>query len=95
LKVDHNQLTALPAAIRLMDLEELDVSNNQLRTIPAEIAQAKGLKFADFRHNQLHDYPNEMLGMDWLEWVGLSGNAIGGDRITQLHEAQIFLIIDY
>lgn len=96
LKIDNNQLEgALTSEIRNMELEELDASHNRLSSIPAVIAQMPKLKYLNVADNQIADYPNEMLSMDWLEWVNFKGNPIPQTRIGQLQAAQIFLLIDY
>jgi Leucine-rich repeat (LRR) protein len=53
LNISNNQLTSLDGIGKLTKLEKLNVENNRLETVPADIEQLKNLKEADFSNNRL------------------------------------------
>ena len=61
LKLDHNNLTALPETFgRLATLEELDVSHNSLTSLPASLGDLTCLLRLTRSHNQLNTLPVTM-----------------------------------
>lgn len=76
LNLSNNNLTgALPAEIRqLTNLENLDVSHNQMTGIPAEIGQLHNLKTLNYSYNQITGLPLELGNLTQLRVLDLSGN---------------------
>ena len=58
LKLDHNQLTALPVGLgSLVHLEEFDASHNLLSNLPLSLGDMKALQTVAITHNRLENVP--------------------------------------
>ncbi|MEM9264434.1 MAG: leucine-rich repeat-containing protein kinase family protein [Cyanobacteria bacterium P01_F01_bin.13] len=57
-------------------LEILDLSNNQLSTLPNEFAQLKKLRIAFFNNNQFEDFPEVLAACPNLSMIGFKGNKL-------------------
>lgn len=74
---DHKKLTVrnareFPEAVfQYEDVEVLDMSFNELTTLPADIARLPNLRIAFFSHNDLTEVPTALAGCEQLEMVGL------------------------
>lgn len=77
LKLSQN-LTEFPLEIlKLADsLEILDLSNNQLSSLPPEFAQLKKLRIAFFNNNQFDEFPNVLAACPNLSMISFNGNKI-------------------
>ena len=78
LDLSNNQITgALPGEIRfLRQLRVLDVSNNRMTGVPAEIGQLSALEYLDLSNNDLTGLPLELGALLNLRELDLRGNAI-------------------
>jgi len=75
LKLTRNSFTILPCCIvQFPELEELDVSFNELTWITDEIAQLQKLKVFLARNNKLTNLPKQFENCIALEEINLSGN---------------------
>ncbi|KAK9464638.1 Endonuclease/exonuclease/phosphatase [Lipomyces arxii] len=77
LYINHNRLTAIPAAIcKLSQLMILDISGNLLTTLPSEIGLMKSLKMLLMIDNSIQNLPSEMGLLYKLEVLGIEGNPL-------------------
>ena len=65
-------------------LRILDVHNNELTGIPAEIGQLPAIEKLDFSNNRITDLPNEIFKLGHLDELNLTGNPISEDKIEEL-----------
>ena len=80
LYLDHNRLSYLDPMIgQLRSLEHLDVSGNNILTIPEEIGMLVNLKTLLAYDNQLTELPREVGYLYKLEVLGIEGNPIDDD----------------
>lgn len=77
LKISQN-LTEFPLEIleQADSLEILDLSNNQLSSLPPEFAQLKKLRIAFFNNNQFEEFPRALAACPNLSMVSFKGNQI-------------------
>ncbi len=80
LNLSNKQLNKLPSyVLNLNDLEELDLSNNQLSgALPAEIKSLKKLKILNLSNNLMTGIPAEMGQLSNLQTLNLSNNKLTG-----------------
>jgi Leucine-rich repeat (LRR) protein len=85
LKIDNNKLEgSLIGEIRKMPLRVLDVSDNNMTGMPAEIGQLNKLETLDYSNNNIDTLPNEVKNLTQLKEFNLTGNPIPSSRIEQL-----------
>ena len=86
LDLSNNKLTgAIPAEIHdLVNLEELNLSNNQMTGIPAEVGQLKNLKILNYANNKITGLPLELGNLTHLQTLDLSGNNISQQDLAQI-----------
>ncbi|MEM9804638.1 MAG: leucine-rich repeat-containing protein kinase family protein [Cyanobacteria bacterium P01_D01_bin.56] len=94
LKLSEN-LTEFPNEILdLADsLEILDLSNNQLRTLPEEFAQLHKLKIAFFNNNQFEEFPEVLARCPNLSMISFKGNQLKAISETALSPNIRWLIL--
>nr|KAF6506307.1 leucine rich repeat containing 40 [Rousettus aegyptiacus] len=76
LDLSNNSLTTVPAGFSLSSLVRLNLSSNQLKSLPAEISGMKRLKHLDCNSNLLETIPPELAGMESLELLYLRRNKL-------------------
>lgn len=76
LNLSQNQLTgAIQAEIRFLSkLRELDLSDNKMTGLPAEVGQLSQLEILDLANNQLTSLPYELANLKKLRILDLRGN---------------------
>lgn len=86
LDLSHNQLTGAPQAeIRqLQKLQYLDLSDNALTGLPAELGQLKQLTYLDVSNNKLTGLPMELGNLTQLQVLDVSGNAYSVQDLEQI-----------
>ena len=75
---------------------ELDLNDNQLTTVPAEIGQLTSLKGLGLWHNKLTSVPAEIGQLTSLEWLNLRENQLTRvpDSIRELRAARCDVFLD-
>lgn len=86
LDLSHNQLTGAPQAeIRhLQQLRSLNLSNNALTGLPAELGQLTQLTYLDVSQNKLTGLPMELGNLTQLEVLDISGNPFSVQDLDQI-----------
>lgn len=76
LDVSDNKITgAIQGEIRFLEnLKELDLSNNLMTGVPAEIGRLPKLEILDLSDNKLTGLPNELGNLSNLKTLDISGN---------------------
>ncbi|MBT9311271.1 leucine-rich repeat-containing protein kinase family protein [Leptothoe kymatousa] len=94
LKLADN-LTEFPLEIleQAESLEILDLSNNQLKTLPDEFARLKKLRIAFFNNNQFEEFPEVLAKCPNLSMVSFKGNRLHTIRETALSPNIRWLIL--
>lgn len=77
LKISQN-LTEFPLEILQFadSLEILDLSNNQLKTLPQQFSQLKKLRIAFFNNNQFEEFPRVLADCPNLSMISFKGNKL-------------------
>ncbi|MEO1486016.1 MAG: DUF5018 domain-containing protein, partial [Bacteroidota bacterium] len=71
------KLTSIPKEIgELSELEELNLSNNQLKTLPDQMGKLSKLKRFIITDNELEQLPASLSQLDQLETLGLARNKL-------------------
>jgi len=76
LDLSHNRLSALDTGFTFKRLEFLDISFNQISSLPDDIAQLKRLKYFRCTDNQLKMLPAGISDLTLLEELNLEGNQL-------------------
>ena len=79
LTVYANKLRYLPALGQLRNVRDIDVSNNQLTTLPDDIGQLTQLTTLNLGHNRLSQLPASFVNLTNLKTCWLSNNQL--DRL--------------
>lgn len=76
--LSRNRLRVLPSAIfsHLFALQALDVSDNELAELPAEISEARDLQTLDAHSNQLERVPDQLKHLYRLKVLNLAFNQL-------------------
>ncbi|RHY32809.1 hypothetical protein DYB32_002230 [Aphanomyces invadans] len=79
----HNKLTALPEnfAYNLDSVQKLDISYNELESLPADIGQLHALRLLSVRRNRLTALPASLSRLACLEILDVSSNALCSLRL--------------
>lgn len=77
LNVSFNQLTNINQINELKTAKIIDLSNNQIEEIPAEIHHLKSLKMLDLSNNKIKALPKTITGLNKLEELNLENNQVG------------------
>jgi len=73
-----------PAVRQFSQLITLDLSYNQIQSIPSEVDRLYKLKVLDLSHNQLQELPEEISKLKGLRILNLIGNPIAPEQIEQI-----------
>ncbi|KAI9490146.1 hypothetical protein BDB00DRAFT_839212 [Zychaea mexicana] len=76
LDLSHNHLGSLPCNMHIATLVHLNVSDNQLSTIPKSIAQCARLRTLNVSKNHLATLPADLVQLTQLELFDLSENLL-------------------
>ncbi|MGD1852986.1 MAG: protein kinase [Leptolyngbyaceae cyanobacterium] len=77
LKLSENLTEFPPEILELSDsLEILDLSNNQLKTLPPEFSQLKKLRVVFFNNNQFEEFPEVLAACPNLSMISFKSNKI-------------------
>ena len=80
-----NKLTELPSEIvDLKKLRSLDMSFNQLVSLPISIQKLNQLEVLHLNNNKLTELPSEIGDLKELRWLEVSGNPLSMDAIHVL-----------
>ena len=80
-----NRLTELPSEIGdSKKLRRLDVSSNQLVSLPTSMQKLNQLEELYLNDNRLTELPSEIGDLKKLEWLDVSGNLLRSDAIHAL-----------
>ncbi|KAF2075746.1 hypothetical protein CYY_002928 [Polysphondylium violaceum] len=97
LYLDHNCINNVPANVfrELKNLSILDLSNNQLSSIPIEVSELKELKVLNLSHNNLTNLPNEIGQLVKLTHLDIGFNfieTINTEAISNLVNLRILMM---
>jgi len=70
----------------LENLTMLDLSDNQLTSLPVQVSSARALKYLDLSNNQLTAYPISIGELQQLEVLDVRGNPIPADDLLTLQQ---------
>lgn len=86
LDLSGNALTGAPQAEigRLLNLVELNLSNNQLTGLPTELGRLKQLQVLDVSNNRLTGLPLELGELTQLRILDISGNPYSMQDLDQI-----------
>ncbi|XP_054645322.1 leucine-rich repeat-containing protein 40 [Dunckerocampus dactyliophorus] len=84
LNLSFNRLTCCDYVCMLQQLVHLDLSNNQLSGLPAELKNVTKLHSVILSYNKFKSFPEVLYDMVSLETVLLSNNQVGGVDPTRL-----------
>ncbi|XP_022784769.1 uncharacterized protein LOC111325258 isoform X2 [Stylophora pistillata] len=91
LSLFHHSLYKLPAAVlELIELEELNLQCNLLKTIPENITKLINLTGLDVTDNQLFMFPVSLTQLKKLKWLNISYNKLTAipDAIGEMGELE-------
>jgi len=97
LYLDHNCINNVPANVfrELKNLTILDLSNNQLSSIPSEVSELKELKVFNVSHNNLTNLPNEIGQLVKLTHLDIGFNfieTINTEALSNLANLRILMM---
>ena len=77
---------------RLRKLKHLDLRNNQIHSIEADLGLLENLEFINLSANKLETFPSGLLRLYRIKWIDISGNSISTlpDRIGSLTSLEVF-----
>lgn len=84
MNLSNNKITDLMPLIELKELEELDLSDNEVGFID-DIGNLKQLRSIMLSNNYIEDI-TPLFGLEKLEYANLTGNNIDPDQVEQLSE---------
>jgi len=93
-EVDHTHIDQLIAQAQQQSLRNLDLSDQNLRSLPETVWQLKDLEVLDLRHNQLDNLPAELAQLRGLRRLDISNNQLRQlpVEIAQLHQLQVLIL---
>ncbi|GFY38907.1 leucine-rich repeat-containing protein 40 [Trichonephila inaurata madagascariensis] len=95
IKLGHNKLINVPSFIGLgQHLQYLDFRNNQLQTLPAEVANISTLREINICFNKFHSLPTALYGLKKLEIILASDNQIEDIDVSGLSQIPALAVLD-
>ncbi|XP_055942289.1 leucine-rich repeat-containing protein 40-like [Argiope bruennichi] len=95
LNLGYNKLNSIPSFIGLgQHLQYLDLRNNQLQTLPAEIANLSSLREINICYNRFHSLPSALYGLKKLEIILASDNQIEDIDANGLSQIPTLAVLD-
>lgn len=98
LNLSNNRLTVFPGICNnsLVNLSELQLSNNALEEIPSTISLLTALKNFDVSHNKIKSIPAELVECGKLKEINFKDNPISDHRLLKLiNQCRTKQILDY
>ena len=74
--VSNNLITKFPKSLLIDSIKILNISNNEIKSIPSEIKQLKKITKLDISNNNISELPDEICELSELRELNLSGNKI-------------------
>jgi len=74
LDVANNHLRVLPRTFKLLELQHLDLSINELEELPDYFAELGELAYLNVERNDLYDLPESLLKLSKLAYINLRDN---------------------
>ncbi|GFR32200.1 leucine-rich repeat-containing protein 40 [Trichonephila clavata] len=95
INLGHNKLINVPSFIGLgQHLQYLDFRNNQLQTLPAEVANISTLREINICFNKFHSLPTALYGLKKLEIILASDNQIEDIDVSGLSQIPSLAVLD-
>ncbi|GIY59447.1 leucine-rich repeat-containing protein 40 [Caerostris darwini] len=95
INLGYNKINSVPSFIGLgQHLQFLDIRNNRLETLPAEVASLASLREINISYNRFRSLPTALYGLKKLEIILASDNQIEDIDASGLSQIPVLAVLD-